>query len=321
MRLLSEAELRRVLTPELAVESSARAFIALSRGEMLVPVRSEIARPDGDGVVFAMPGYLTGRVFGLKVIATRGAASTAMVLLFDSESLAPLGLLSADFLTDWRTAGGIAAATRLLARPDARRHVLFGAGRLAGPCARLVAHVRPGLRTLVVGRTLARAEALAETLRAEGLAVEAATDPALVAEADIVTTVTNAEAPVFPGAALRPGTHVNLGGAFRPNTREADDDLARRGLFWCDSTAACLARAGDLVMPLASGALDRARVLGEIGAALDGTLRGRRDAAEITVFKSLGNAAQDICLAADALALPGLAAPGFDPRGSSGEAA
>lgn len=315
MRLLSEAELKRVLTPELAVESSTRAFIALSRGEILVPVRSEIARPDGAGVVFAMPGYLPGRVFGLKVIATRGVASTAMILLFDSESLAPLGLLSADFLTDWRTAGGIAAATRLLARPEAATHVVFGAGRLAGPCARLVARVRPITRTLIIGRTPTRAAALAEALRAEGLEAEAVADPAMVAQADIVTTVTSSETPVFPGAALRPGTHVNLGGAFRPDTRESDDDLARRGLFWCDSEAACLARAGDLVRPLASGALDRARVMGEIGAALEGRLRGRLDAGEITVFKSLGNAAQDICLAEDALALRDLAAPHFDPKG------
>jgi ornithine cyclodeaminase len=315
MRLLSEAELRRVLTPEMAVESSARAFVALSRGGIVVPARSEIVRPDGLGVVFAMPGFVPGRVFGLKVIATRAEASAAMVLLFDTESLAPLGLLSADYLTDWRTGGGIAAATRLLARPDARVHVVFGAGRLAGPCARLVATVRPIARTIILGRTPARAEALAAALRAEGIAAEAGGDPAIVAEADVVTTVTNAATPVFPGAALRAGTHVNLGGAFRPDSRESDDDLARRGLYWCDSEAACLARSGDIVMALAGGALDRARVIGEIGAALAGDLRGRGDAAEVTVFKSLGNAAQDICLAEDALRLPGLAAPAFDPQG------
>ncbi|MGK7870242.1 ornithine cyclodeaminase family protein [Falsiroseomonas sp. E2-1-a20] len=317
MRLLSEAALRTVLTPALAVESSARAFIALSSGTMVVPVRSEIQRPDGEGIVFAMPGFLSGEVFGLKLIATRGADSTAMVMLFDANSLAPLGLLSADALTDWRTGGGIAAATRLLARPEATTHVVIGAGRLAGPCAHAVAAVRRIGRTVILGRDARRAEALVARLRAEGLPAEVTTDRAVVAEADIVTTVTNAEAPVFPGAALRPGTHVNLGGAFRPDTREADDVLAARGLFWCDSESACLARAGDLVLPLASGALDRARVVGEIGAALAGTLRGRHDAEEITVFKSLGNAAQDICLASDALAVPGLAAPYFDPKGNA----
>lgn len=316
MKLLTESDLRRALTPELAVESSARAFIALSRGEILVPVRSEIVRPDGEGVVFAMPGFLPGRVFGLKVIATRGEASMAMVLLFDAGTLAPLGLLSADHLTDWRTAGGIAAATRLLARPESRVHAVFGAGRLAGPCARLVASVRPIARTLIVGRSPARAEALAAALRAEGIAAEAGTDPlAAASEADVLTTVTSSATPVFPGAALRPGAHVNLGGAFRPDTRESDDDLARRGVYWCDSLAACLARSGDLVIPLAHGALDRGRILGEIGAALDGGLRGRAGPDEITVFKSLGNAAQDICLAEDALALPGLGGQEVDPRG------
>ncbi len=313
MKLLSDTELRRLIPAAVAIESSERAFVALARGEIVVPVRSEIVRPDGLGVVFAMPGYLPGRVFGVKVIATRAEASTAMVLLFDTETLLPLGLLAADFLTDWRTAAGIAAATRLLARPDAAVHVLFGAGRLAGPCARLVATVRTLRRTIIVGRNAARAEALAATLRAEGIAAEAATDPAIVAEADIVTTVTTSATPVFPGLALRPGAHVNLGGAFRPDTREADDELARRGHYWLDSATACLARAGDLVMPLATGTLDRDRVVGEIGAALDGTLRGRADAAEITVFKSLGNAAQDICLAEDALRLAGPGVRRFDP--------
>lgn len=315
MKLLSEAELRRLIPAQVAIESSERAFVALARGEIIVPVRSEMLRPDDRGVVFAMPGYLPGRVFGVKVIATRGEASAAMVLLFDTETLRPLGLLAADFLTDWRTGAGIAAATRLLARPDAAVHVLFGAGRLAGPCARLVAAVRPLRRTVVVGRSAARAEALAATLCAEGIAAEATTDPGIVAEADIVTTVTTSATPVFPGNALRGGAHVNLGGAFRPDTREADDDLARQGLYWLDSAAACLARAGDLVMPLASGALDRSRVVGEIGAAMDGTLRGRSGAAEITVFKSLGNAAQDICLAEDALRLADSDVPLFDPAG------
>jgi ornithine cyclodeaminase len=313
MKLLSDSELRRLLPAEAAIESSARAFSALARREIIVPVRSEIQRPDGLGVVFAMPGFLPGRVFGVKVIATRSAASAAMVLLFDTESLKPLGLLSGDHLTDWRTGGGIAAATRLLARPEASVHVIFGAGRLAGPCARLVAAVRPLARTILVSRTAQRAEALAAALTSEGIATIVAADPQVVAEADIVTTVTTSEMPVFPGAALRPGAHVNLGGAFRPDAREADDDLARRGLYWLDSEAACLARAGDLVMPLASGALDRSRVIGEIGAALDGRLRGRLTAEDISVFKSLGNAAQDICLAEEALRLAGPGVPSFDP--------
>ena len=180
----------------------------------------------------------------------------------------------------------------------------FGAGWLAGPCARLVAEVRPIGRTVIVGRDMARAEALAARLRAEGIAAEASSDAGVVAEADIVTAVTNSAAPVFPGRLLRPGTHVNLGGAFTPSTRETDDDLARVGLYWCDALEACLTRAGDLCQPLRSGALDRARILGEIGSALAGDLRGRGSAEEVTVFKSLGTAVQDICLAQDVLALP-----------------
>lgn len=327
MRLLSEADVRSMIDPEAAIASSAQAYVALAEGTAQIPPRTEILTPEVGGVIFFMPGIFQDRIFGLKLIALRDGAedqlSVSTVLLFDARTLQPLGLVASEFLTDYRTAAGIAAATRSLARPEARVHAVYGAGRLAGPSVQLVARVRPVERVLIVGRSAARRDRLIAELQADPALrhcrIEAAEPDTAAAEADIVTTVTTSPAPVFDGSRLRPGTHVNLGGAFRPDTREVDDHVARRGRYFYDAPV-CLDRAGDLVLPLASGTLEPARLGGAIGAVLAGRAPGRRDATEITVFKSLGTAAQDLLLAADLLqtaARDDLGQP-FDLRGPAG---
>ena len=119
-----------------------------------------------------------------------------------------------------------------------------------------------------------------------------------VRQADIITTVTTSDTPVFDGSQVRPGTHINLGGAFRPTSREMDDAAAARASVWLDDSAACRVRSGDVVMALASGSLTEQRIRGEIGAMLLGKVPGRQSAEEVTVFKSLGVAVQDIVLGA-----------------------
>jgi len=303
MRLLSEADIRALFDPEAAIDSSARAYAALARGSAHIPSRTEILKPEVGGVIFVMPGLIDEQVFGLKLIALRdgpeGELFVSMVMLFDARTLQPLGLVSSEFLTDYRTAAGIAAAPRTLARPEAEVHAIYGAGRLAGPSARLVQRVRPIKRVLIVGRSADRRDSLIAELRADpamaGCQIVAAEPDAAAEEADVVTTVTTSPSPVFDGSRLRPGTHVNLGGAFRPSTRESDDNVARRGRWFYDASV-CLERAGDLVIPIGSGMLEPARVVGEIGAVLVGKISGRRNATEITVFKSLGTAAQDLDL-------------------------
>jgi ornithine cyclodeaminase/alanine dehydrogenase-like protein (mu-crystallin family) len=314
MLLLSESDVAALVDPDLLIEAAEEAYTALSLGAAEVPLRGEILRRDPEHVILTMPGLIEGRVFGAKLVASRaspdpaaGPRITAFVLLFDVRANAPLGLVAAAHLTDLRTAAGLAAATKVLAREDCRTLTVFGAGRLALPSIELVCHVRPIDRLFVVGRSRARIEALARTVTARlgsrlTTIVTHALPAAAAAAADVIVTVTSSGAPVFDGRAVRPGTHLNLGGAFRPDTREVDDAVARRALFFVDGLESCLARAGDLVLPMREGALARSAVRGEIGAVLGGQLPGRQRPDEITVFKSLGSAVQDLVLGARLLA-------------------
>jgi len=313
MRLLSEADVRRLVDPDAAIRASAEAYRLLSTGAAEVPLRTEIPRPEVGGVVLVMPGLVRGRVFGLKIIGARtegtadGAPETvSMVLLFDAETQVPLGMFAADDFTDLRTAAGLAAATDVLARPDAETMVVFGAGKLAGPSVRLIRRVRRLRRVLVIGRSPARLARLVAGLRADPELAHLAVEDAVPAEeavpaADIVTAVTSSTTPVFDGRLVRPGTHLNIAGAYRPDMRELDDAIAARAHYYVDSAASCLERAGDLCQPLSSGVLTRDRLRGEIGLVFAGEVTGRRSVEEVTVFKSLGNAVQDLVLGEELL--------------------
>lgn len=309
MKLLTEKDVSAILTPDLAIESSANAYCWLSQGEANIPPRTEFFRESPTGVIFVMPGLVGNRFFGLKVIANKqdasapdGLITTALILLLNADTLEPAGLVSADRLTDYRSAAGLAVATRALARPEASTHALYGAGKLSLPTALLISHVRPIDRLLLVSRTQARVDALAERLRVLEPFANTSIETTLGADeaaeqADIITTVTTSDTPVFDGTHLRPGTHINLAGAFHPGAREIDDAAAGRASFFVDSMESCRARAGDLVQPLANGAIKDAHIRGEIGAVLTGSIPGRQNQDEITVFKSLGNAAQDLATA------------------------
>src|SRR5262249_13091978 len=197
----------------------------------------------------------------------------------------------------------------------------FGAGRLALPSVELVCHVRPIDRLFIVGRSRTRIESLAGKLaRALGSRLRAmvtdAAPAAAAAAADVIVTVTSSGVPVFDGRAVRRGTHLSLGGAFRPDTREVDNAVASRAIFFVDALESCLARAGDLVLPMRERALARSAVRGEIGAVLAGEIAGRQRPDEITVFKSLGSAVQDLVLGARLLRRAEQRGLGFqfDPR-------
>jgi ornithine cyclodeaminase len=250
---------------------------------------------------------LAGFALGKLVIKTNIHADPAgghrvgrsLLTLWDQDTAQPLALIAANVFNAHRTAAGFAAAAKILAPPDAATLTVFGAGRLAAPTIRYLASVRPITRVLIVGR--ARAAALAaQAVRWPGFAgmtVTACDDPArAAARADIIATVTTADQPVFPGARVQNGALVILGGANRPDAREADDALMGRALIHADHTADALVKAGDLRLALQSGALDPAAIGVEIGALIS------RDPpvlppGHVRVFKSIGIAPQDLVLA------------------------
>ena len=250
-----------------------------------------------------MPAW-DDRLLVTKVVTViPGAESTvqATVLAVDRATGEPLALLDGEAVTLRRTAAASALAARHLARPDADRLLVVGTGRLAGWMARAHAALRPGLAQVAVwGRRGQAAQALAAALADEGLparAVEPAGLERAVRDASLVCCATTAAEPVVRGAWLAPGTHLDLVGAFQPAMREVDDEAVRRARIVVDTLAGALAEGGDLVQPLQRGVIGREAIVGDLAGLLRGAFRGRRDAREITLFKSVGTALEDLAAA------------------------
>jgi ornithine cyclodeaminase/alanine dehydrogenase-like protein (mu-crystallin family) len=322
MRILSERAVQELIDMDCAVSSAEEAFRRSSAGQADVPLRSEIHRSDPAGTILIMPGLIGREVLGVKLVgsvaseaAPWGKATTCMMLLWDPDTLMVRGLIASELLNEHRTAAGFAAATQALSRSDSKVHVVFGAGKLALATVRYIAHIRPISRVFLISRSTGRMDLLRERIQAEpdlrhleiftGVAAEEA-----VRQADIITTITTSNTPVFDGRFVRPGTHINLGGANRADQREMEDNVAARARFWFDSHDGCRRRAGDVIIPLASGVIQESQIVGEIGDVLLGRVPGRQVDEDITVFKSLGLASQDLVLGAKLLDLADAAEAG-----------
>lgn len=283
--------------PALA-DALARAFIEGAE----VPVRQAHALSATDTLLL-MPAW-SPQALGVKLVTVMpGAATTvqATYLLFDRATGQPRALIDGEALTLRRTAATSVLAARCLARPASQRLLLVGAGRLAGWMARAYGALWPALDELTVwGRRADAVRALAGELAAEGLPASAAAPDleAAVRRADIVCCATTSTVPLVRGDWLRAGQHLDLVGAFRPDMREVDDQAVVRSRVVVDTFAGGLAEAGDLTQPIASGAIDRGHVVAELAQVLRGECVGRRGDRDITLFKSVGTALEDLAAAA-----------------------
>jgi ornithine cyclodeaminase len=222
----------------------------------------------------------------------------ANVLLNDGRTGTPLALVAGQPLTNKRTAAASALAADHLARADAHRLLMVGTGAMAPEMVRAHCAVRPIDTVRVWGRTPAKAAALAETLRGEGLdaqPIEELQDG--VAWADTISCATMSTEPLVRGDWLRPGQHLDLMGAFKPSMRETDDRAVQVAQVFCDTFAGCLKEGGDLVQPIESGALAREAVLADLFGLCRGDHLGRQSADAITLFKSTGAALEDLAAA------------------------
>lgn len=299
--VLDAADVREGLSLDVARDAVRAAMIALSNGRARQQLRSFISL--GEGRTFAiMPAALGERaVFGAKLVSVfadgKGRKShEGVVVLFDGESGAPVCVADAGEVTAVRTPAASAAATAVLARADADRLAVLGLGRQALGHIAAVARVRTLRQVVVWGRNPGRAQAFAErAARQTGLEVQAVADvERAVAEARIVCTVTGAADPILRGAWIAPGTHVNVVGSSGPAQAEIDGALVAASRFIVDHREHVLVHGGEYLRAKAEGLVDETHIAAEIGEVLAGTAPGRTAADQITVYKSLGHAVQDL---------------------------
>lgn len=251
-----------------------------------------------------MPAWIAGRAYGVKIVnvatgnAARGLPGLhASYILHDATNGVPLALIDGDQITARRTAAASALAASMLARADARQLLVVGAGRIARLLPAAYRCVRPIESVGVWARSAAAARALADELRAQGFDAQPVDGLARgVAAADVISCATLATEPLVLGRWLRPGSHLDLIGGFTPEMREADDDCFRGAALYIDTDEA-LAKSGDLLGPMARGVFAAADVRGTLATLCLGRAAGRRDAHERTVFKSVGNALEDLAAA------------------------
>jgi len=222
----------------------------------------------------------------------------ASYLLISQKTGETVAMMDGGEITRRRTAAASALAADYLARKDASTMTLVGAGALGPHFVHAHAAVRPIKRVFINSRTQAKAEALAADLARAGFQAHVVSDlETAVRQSDIVTCVTTSTAPIVRGQWLKPGTHVDLAGAFKPTMRETDGDVVARASVYVDTHDGALAEAGDLLQARDEGKFDFARVKGDLAALCGGTVKGRETAEEITLFKSAGTAIEDLATA------------------------
>jgi alanine dehydrogenase len=305
--IVNQEEVPRLLPMAECMEAVAAALAALANGEAMLPLRSILWLPERVGGLGLMPAaLLPERVVGLKAITffpgnegTELDTHQGAVLLFEAERGRLLAVMDATSITAIRTAAASGVATRLLAREDAGDLAILGSGVQARTHLEAMKIARPIYRVRVASKDLDRAKAFAARESGKhGIAVEpVASAREAVAGADIICTVTSSREPVLLGEWISPGTHINAVGSSVPFARELDTAAVVRSRLYVDRRESTLNEAGDFLIPKKEGALSDDHIVGEIGELLTGRVRGRESADEITLFKSLGLAVEDVASA------------------------
>jgi ornithine cyclodeaminase len=303
-RVVSGAQVAEQLSLPACIPLMRDAMIALSGGKSRQLPRG-IIDLEGGNAFGVMPGAMNEGPFGAKLVsvfpgnAARGGMShQGVVILFDPVTGAPLAAVDAGEITAIRTAAASAAATDVLARPDASRLLIVGTGEQAQRHAEAIGLVRPLLSITIWGRSHDRAEALAVRLRHKGLPATAGSNLAeITAQADIICTTTGAHDPLLFSAWVTDGTHLNLVGSSRAGPSEIDADLVVRSRYFADHTPFVLAQGAEFLRAKAAGLVDSSHIKADIGAVMAGNAAGRTAEHEVTIYKSLGHVVQDLAAA------------------------
>ena len=307
IRVLRGRDVRALLPMADCIALMRTTMIAVAEGRTEIPLRSVVKMPGDIGIMGNMGGFLADpECYGVKIVSlsprnvgTNFSSHLGIVLLFETAHGRPVAMLDAGEITAIRTAATSAFATDLLARPDAGDLAILGAGEQAASHLEAMKCVRPLRRVRVWSPKLASAERFAADQSAHmGLMIEPIADVrACVAGADLICTVSKARDPILLGDDVVPGAHVNLVGSSIVTTAEADVALVAKARYFVDLRLSTINEAGEYNRALDAGAISSDHLLGEIGEVANGTLVGRTSPYDITLYKSLGIAAQDLAAA------------------------
>ncbi len=305
--VLSAADIRQALPMPGAVAAMKAAFSQLATGKAHLPLRTVVSTPRQGGTLLLMPAFQAeGREMGVKLLSLfpgnpqRGLPLIqALMTVFDGETGQPLAVMEAGSLTALRTGAASGAATDLLARTNAETVAIFGAGVQGRTQLEAVCAVRPVREARVYDPIRERAEAFARDMR-ERLNTDvatASTPKEALTSADVVCTATTSQTPVFHDGDLKAGVHINAAGSYTPEAREIPEHTVRRATVVVDQREASLAEAGDLIIPIEEGIIQPDHIHAELGELAAGLKPGRRHPDEVTLFKSVGLAVQDVAAA------------------------
>jgi len=308
-KLLSKTDVMKVLNMNDTIEILEKAFADLANGKVVMPQRTPITSPDNNGLALFMPAYLKGMgALGAKVVTVYKdnlpkynlPTILGTIILLDEKTGAPIALMDGGYLTAMRTGGVAGLATKLLARKDAKVHTLFGTGGMARTHAWAVDCARKIEKLILfsvdpIEKQNAFKKALEEIIKCE--IVLSGNPKDAVSQADIVTLITSAKDPIIDGDWIKPGTHINGNGSHAPAMRELDTKTIVKSKVICDLIDACKAEAGDFIIPVEKGEWSWDKVHCSIGDIIAGKKTGRENDDEITLFKSVGLAIQDMSAA------------------------
>ena len=315
MLALSRSDLRQAVPMTDAVALMKAAFRELSAGRAISPVRTVVPIGGDDSLLLSMPGYVASeKAAGIKIVSYFGTNAGsgvpvihALVYMIDAVTGEPLGIMEGGYVTALRTGAVSGAATDLLARSNSSVLAVIGTGVQGVTQAAAVCAVRPITRIIGVDPLPEARERFIANVRREWPEIHAEitttgnVDEA-VAVADVICCATTSRSPVFSDSAVRRGTHINAVGAFTPEMQEVPPETIQRATVVVDNVAACREEAGDLIKATALGMVDQAHWSRELGYVVSGNAPGRTSDDEITFFKSVGNAVQDVVVGQRALA-------------------
>ncbi len=304
IKFFTEKDIREKVSMKEAIGLMKEAFVQLSTHAATVPIRTLITTPDELGCALYMPSYSPAyQLFGLKMVSVfdKNVGMPAIqgnMLIMDGKNGTPLALLEAEYLTALRTGAASGLATELLSQEDAHVLAIFGTGIQAETQLEGVINVREIRRVIVFGRTAEHVTSFCKRLSEKfSIGIHPAKFLDELKQADIICTATTSLTPVFESTYLKSRVHINGVGSFKPTMQEIPSEVIKNACLVVDQYETALTEAGDILIPIAQGVIDKHHIRAELGEIISGYKKGKTQSDQITVFKSVGNAIQDLAIA------------------------